>query len=66
MSKGKIFIVRSRDADPQSLEGVRLIRAQRRSQAEAHVISGLEIAPATQEECLELGAAGVKVEEVGA
>jgi hypothetical protein len=59
----KIFAVRSKDADPQSLHDVRLIRAERRSQAEAHIIAGLDIAPATQDECIELGKAGVAVEE---
>ena len=59
--KAITFCVRHRDADPQSTNGVQLIRGTL-SHVESFIISQHVIEPATDIELNELGAAGVKIE----
>lgn len=64
MAKERTFCVRHRDADPQSTDGVQLVRGTR-SQVESFLIGQHAIEPATDIELNELGAAGVKIAQVG-
>ena len=59
-AKERTFTVRRIDADPQSTDGVQLVRGTR-SQVESFLIGQHAIEPATDIELNELGAAGVKI-----
>lgn len=58
--KEETFCVRRKDADPQSTDGVDLVRGTR-AQVNADLIGQHLIEPATDIELNELGAAGVKI-----
>lgn len=62
-----IFVVRpvNPPSEDAGREQTRLIRATRRSQVESFLISEFSIDKATQEQCVDLGADGVKVEDAG-
>jgi hypothetical protein len=66
-SSHRIYRVCIADVDATAKPEQRLIRAANSSQARRHVAdSRITVDLATQDECVELAAAGVKVENAGA
>lgn len=59
----KIFLVQPRSQDANTPAPKRLIKAERRAQVESFLIGEQLIEVATQDECVTLGAAGVRVED---
>ena len=59
--KEKLFVVSSSDPQNRPMQA-RLIRAERVSQVESHVLKDFKIEPATADEAHELGEAKVRIE----
>ena len=59
-----VYIIRPKDSDPQSTEGVRLVRAKNPAKVRDHIAAAYSIEADKGGAAIELAAAGVKLETV--
>jgi hypothetical protein len=57
-----IYIIRPKDSDPQSIEGVRLVRAKNPAKVRDHIAAIYSIEADKGDAAIEFAAAGVKLE----